>query len=238
MLFMFVAIVPGAAFAGVFSGYLVHKIFFTIAGGAVYLYLFLSVGGSFSLELGLMEDHRVLAMAIPAAAVALMVLLGRVFWPRLRGVWARAKQGARVLGSGREYFLRVFLPSLGAYAAKFGVIAVFLGAYGIPVTFHTVATVVGGNSLANITAVTPGGVGVNQAINAASLHEVTDPATATAYSVSQQLITTAWNIVFAVVLVLAVFGWTGGRALVSSSYADARERAAQVRRESAEVAET
>lgn len=229
MLFMFVAIISGAAFAGVFSGYLVHKIFFTLAGGAIYLYLFLSVGGTFSSELGLLEDHRVLAILIPVAAIALVALLVRAFWPKLRGIWNQAKQGASVLGSARQYFLRVFLPSLGAYVAKFGVIAVFLGAYGIPVTFHTMATVVGGNSLANVTSVTPGGVGVNQAVNAAALSDVTDPQTATAYSISQQLITTAWNIAFAVVLVVAVFGWAGGRALVKASYADARERAGQMR---------
>lgn len=238
MLFMFVAIIPGSKFAGVFSGYLVHKIFFTIAGGAVYLYLFLSVGGSFSTELNLLEDHRALTVLIIVGAVVLIGLLARVFWPKLRGLWAQAKQGASVLGSARHYFVRVFLPSLGAYAAKFGVIAIFLGAYGIPVTFHTVATVVGGNSLANVTSVTPGGVGVNQAINAAALSEVTDSQTATAYSISQQLITTAWNIVFALVLVVAVFGWTGGRALVSASYVDAKERAAQMRGHDKEAPET
>jgi hypothetical protein len=40
---------------------------------------------------------------------------------------------------------------------------------------------------------TSGGVGVNQAINAASLGEVTDLATATAYSLDQQLAVTARN---------------------------------------------
>ena len=66
-------------------------------------------------------------------------------------------------------------------------IAVFLAAYGIPVTFHTVVAVQGGNSIADTVTVTPGGVGVNQAMNNASLRNVTDPATATAYSVGQQL---------------------------------------------------
>lgn len=238
MLFMFVAIIPGSKLAGVFSGYLVHKIFFTVAGGAVYLYLFLSVGGSFSTELGLLEEYRALTVLIIVGAVVLITLLIRAFWPKLRGLWNQAKQGASVLGSARSYLLRVFLPSLGAYVAKFGVIAIFLGAYGIPVTFHTVATVVGGNSLANVTSVTPGGVGVNQAINAAALSEVTDTQTATAYSISQQLITTAWNIIFALVLVVVVFGWTGGRALVSASYVDAKERAAQMRGRSTEAPQT
>jgi hypothetical protein len=39
MLFMFVAIIPGASFAGVFAGYLVQRIFFSVAGALVYVYL-------------------------------------------------------------------------------------------------------------------------------------------------------------------------------------------------------
>ena len=38
-------------------------------------------------------------------------------------------------------------------------------------------TVTGGNSLANTVSATPGGVGINQAINTASLSDVTSPAT-------------------------------------------------------------
>ena len=44
-LIMFVAIIPAATFAGAIAAYLVQKIFFTIAGTFVYLYLFLSVPG-------------------------------------------------------------------------------------------------------------------------------------------------------------------------------------------------
>ena len=234
MLFMFVAIVPTSTFAGVFSGYLVHKIFFTLAGAAVYLYLFLSVPGSFSIELGFLADHAVLSILIVAGAVLLVMLLVRMFWPKLRGVWGRMKEGGSVLGSPKRYFGRVFLPEFLAYIAKLGVIAVFLAAYAIPVTVQTVMTVVGGNSIANVVSVTPGGVGVNQAMNVASLRDVTDPATATAYSVTQQLVTTAWNIIFALVAVVLVFGWTGGKLLVSESYADAKERAAAMRKRSGE----
>ena len=114
------------------------------------------------------------------------------------------------------------LPSFGAWLAKLGVIAVFLAGYGITVTFHTVMSVVGGNSIANTVSVTPGGVGVNQAANVAALSGVTDAATATAYSLGQQLAITAWNIVFAVVLVIWAFGWTGGKLLVEQSYTDAK----------------
>ena len=103
-------------------------------------------------------------------------------------------------------------------------IAVFLTGYGITVTFHSVMSVMGGNSIANTVAVTPGGVGVNQATNVAALNDVTDAATATAFSLGQQLAITAWNIVFAVVLVVWAFGWTGGKLLVEQyGLADAGE---------------
>src|SRR5256885_15734920 len=92
--------------------------------------------------------------------------------------------------------------------------------------FRSLMRICGGNSIANVTSVTPGGAGVTQAFNVASLNGVTDATTATAYSVAQQLVTTAWNILYAILLVVWVFGWTGGKELVSSSYSDAKEKAA------------
>ena len=52
-------------------------------------------------------------------------------------------------------------------------------------------SVMGRNSIANMVSVTPGGVGVNQAANVAALGGETDAATATAYSLGQQLAVTA-----------------------------------------------
>ena len=109
------------------------------------------------------------------------------------------------------------------------VIAAFLAAYAIPVTFDTLMHVVAGNSIANVTSVTPGGVGVTQAFNVASLQGVTTTANATAFSVTQQLIMTAWNILVALVLVVWAFGWTGGKSLVEQSYAQAKEKEAEHR---------
>jgi uncharacterized membrane protein YbhN (UPF0104 family) len=222
MLLMFVAITPGASFGGVLGGALVQKIFFTLAGAFVYIYLFASVPGTFERQFKFPHDHAVLMLATIAGAVVLIVLLVRIFRRKLHGVVEKAKQGGAILARPREYLVRVVLPSLGAWLAKFGVIAVFLSGYGIAVTFHTVMSVMGGNSIANTVSVTPGGVGVNQATNVAALKNVTDPATATAYSLGQQLAVTAWNIGFAVALVIWAFGWASGRVLVEQSYADAK----------------
>jgi uncharacterized membrane protein YbhN (UPF0104 family) len=222
MLLMFVAITPGANFAGVLGGMLVQKIFFTVAGAFVYVYLFASVPGTFERQFELPHDHPVLMATIVAGALLLVAVLVRIFWRKLRGVVAKAKQGGAILARPRAYLVRVVLPSFGAWLAKLGVIAVFLSGYGIAVTFHTVMSVMGGNSIANTVSVTPGGVGVNQATNVAALSGVTDAATATAYSLGQQLAVTAWNIAFAVALVIWAFGWAGGKVLVEQSYADAR----------------
>jgi uncharacterized membrane protein YbhN (UPF0104 family) len=227
MLLMFVAMIPGANFPGVLGGMVVQKIFFTVAGTFVYLYLFLSVAGSFELQLGIPHDHPGLTVLILASGAFLLFLLVRIFWRKLQGLWAKAKQGGAILGRPREYALKVLLPSFGAWLAKLGVTAIFLAAYGIPVTFHTIMSVIGGNSLANTVSATPGGVGINQAVNALALDDVTDPATATAYSLGQQLAITIWNIAFATVLLVWAFGWSGGKLLVRESYDDAKVKVAE-----------
>jgi hypothetical protein len=144
-------------------------------------------------------------------------------------MWAKAKQGAAILGDLRAYVKFVLLPQMGGYVAKVLVIIVFLAAYSIPVTFGSVMSVLGSNQLANILSFTPGGVGVNQAFNSFALNSYTDSTTATAYSIAQQLITTAFNVGFAVVLICVVFGWSGGSKLVRASYTDAKVKAGEMR---------
>jgi uncharacterized membrane protein YbhN (UPF0104 family) len=168
-----------------------------------------------------------LTAVILVGGVGLVVVVSRIFWRKLKGLWESAKEGGSILGRPRDYAVKVALPSFGAWLAKLGVTGVFLAAYGIPVTFHTVMSVIGGNSLANTVSATPGGVGINQAINTASLSSVTDTATATAYSIGQQLAVTAWNVVFALAVVVWAFGWSGGKQLVGSSYDDAKVKVAE-----------
>jgi uncharacterized membrane protein YbhN (UPF0104 family) len=223
-LVMFVAIIPGATFAGSIAAYLVQKIFFTLAGTFVYLYLFLSVPGSFDENLGNVSDHPVGSILIATGAVVLVVLIGRIFWRQVKKLWLQAKQGGVILSRPKEYLTRAFLPSLLSWLCKLTVIGIFLAAFAIPVTFESIMWVTGSGSLANVVSFTPGAVGITQATNALALDTCCDVARDTAidYSTAQQLITTAWNVLVAVVLVVLVFGWTGGKLLVSQSYADAK----------------
>lgn len=228
-LLMFVAIIPSCAFAGALAAYLVQKIFFTIAGTFVYLYLFLSVPGSFDESLGNITEHPVASIVIVVGGAFLLVLLGRIFWRQVKKLWEQAKKGGVILSQPRRYLSRVFLPSLLSWLCKLTVIGIFLAAFAIPVTFESIMWVTGSGSLANVVSVTPGAVGITQATNALALDSCCDVPqnTAVNYSTAQQLITTAWNVLLAVILVVWTFGWTGGRKLVEQSYTDAKVKVAE-----------
>jgi uncharacterized membrane protein YbhN (UPF0104 family) len=227
MLLMFTAIIAGATFAAILGAYAVQKIFFTVIGIFIYLYLFLSVEGSFDIKFAFVHTHPWATAILFGGGAFLLYLLARRIWPRVLHWWDEAKEGGGILAHPRKYFVRVFFPSFLAWVASLGVMAVFLAAYGIPVSFDTLMRICGGNSIANVTSVTPGGAGVTQAFNVASLTGVTDPTTATAYSVAQQLVTTTWNIILGIVLVVWAFGWSGGKQLVGDSYAEAKQKAAE-----------
>ena len=242
MLLMYVAIVKGSTFPGVLGGYVVQKIFYFIIGTLIYIWLFSAVAGSFEFQFGderdALTNHPVLVLGIAAGAIFLVALLLRIFWAFVKKMWARAVEGAAILRDLRAYVKWVLLPQMGGYAAKVMVIVVFLAAYGIPVTFGSVMSVLGSNQLANILSFTPGGIGVNQAFNSFALDSYTDTTTATAYSLGQQLITTAFNVGFAILLICVVFGWQGGSKLVKESYSDAKvkkEEMSEGRREKKEA---
>jgi uncharacterized membrane protein YbhN (UPF0104 family) len=228
MLLMFTTLLAGASFTLIFSALIAQKIPFSIFNIALYTYLFLSVSGSFGIKLGFLEDHTALVVFFLTGAVVLLALLARIFWPKLEKLRAEVASGSAILRSSRRVFTDLFLPELGSYLARLAIVAVFLGAYGIPVSFHNVATVTASNSISNSVSATPGGVGVTQAMNSAALSGSVDASTATAYSIGQQLVISAWAVLFAVIVVSWVFGWSGGKALVESSYADAKVKSKEM----------
>jgi uncharacterized membrane protein YbhN (UPF0104 family) len=232
-LVMFVAIIPSCTLAGSIAAYLVQKIFFTLAGTFVFLYMFLSVPNSFNLNFSNVTAHPFLFVAIIAGIAVGLVILAKVFWRQVKKLWEQAKQGGVILSQPKKYMEWVFLPSFLAWCSKLVVTGIFLGAFAIPVTFDSIMWVSGSGSLASMTSFTPGGIGVTQATNALALKTCcgVPQDTAVAYSTSQQLITTAWNVLFALILVVVVFGWTGGKTLVGDSYSQAKQKAAEMKEE-------
>jgi uncharacterized membrane protein YbhN (UPF0104 family) len=227
MLLMYTSIIVAATFAGILAGFAVQKIFYSLIGTAGYIYLFLTVGGSFDVQFKLITEHTLATVILLAAGAMLVFLVARVLRERIKEWWQDAKVGGQVLVHPRAYFGRVVFPEAISWVAGLGIIAVFLAAYNIPVSFHTIMRVVAGNSIANVTSVTPGGAGVTQGFNVLSLKGITSASNANAYSIAQQLVVTAWGLLFAIVVVVRAFGWTGGKTLVSKSYGQAREKSSE-----------
>jgi uncharacterized membrane protein YbhN (UPF0104 family) len=225
MFIMLTTVIASATFAGMIGGFLVQKIFFTIAASFVWLYLFFTVPGSFDISFEFIKDNPWALVVLLVAGGAVLFIAIRSSWPRVVKWWEQAKDGGQILAHPGAYFGEVFFPELVAWVAGLVSVAVFMAAYSIPVTFHSVMAVTGGNSISNTVAVTPGGAGVNQAFNVAALNGVTDANTATAFSLAQQIVLTAWSLIMALVLMVWVFGWGGGKALVQESYAEAKRRA-------------
>ena len=207
----------------------VQKIFFTVAGTFVYVYLFL-VGA------GLVRASARLLARPPGAGRAadrrrrglLIVLLVRdLLAASCKGLWEKAKQGGAILAPPRDYLVRVVLPVVRRVAAKLGVIAVFLAGYGITSRSTRSCAVIGGNSIANTSRSRRAASGVNQATNVAALNDVTRrrdrdrvlarPAAASPPGTSSsRSSSSSW-----------AFGWTGGKLLVEQSYADAKVKVAE-----------
>ena len=56
---MYTSIIVAATFAGILAAYVIQKAFYTIIGISCYVYLFATVGGSFSLQLGFIQEPSV-----------------------------------------------------------------------------------------------------------------------------------------------------------------------------------
>ena len=158
----------------------------------------------------------------------LIVVVGRIFWRQVKKLWAQAKQGGVILTTPKRYLTRAFLPSLASWLCKLTVTGIFLAAFAIPVTFESIMWITGSGSLANVVSFTPGASASPRRRTRWRCNTCCDVAneTAVAYSTAQQLITTAWNVVFALVLTVLVFGWTGGKVLVGEAYSDAKVKVA------------
>ena len=222
MLFMFLAIIPGATAAGMASGFGVSKIFFFVAGMLTYAYLFITISGALNEAIGGITNHLPALGAILVAVVVLIVVLLKAFRQKAVDAVKNLKQGAAILRTPRRLVLAVLLPQFAGYCCQIGVTAAFMKGYGIPVSLGNILLNNAANSLATLTAVTPGGVGATQGLTTLALYGTASAQEIAAYSLSQQLVLTLWNCVLAAVLVLIFFGWSGGREIVSNSLVHAR----------------
>ena len=227
-LLMYVALIRGSTFAGVLGATLVQKIFYTVHR---------HVRLPLSLHLGSRDvrpparrsstRHRLLVPLLIAGAVVLVVLLAKRFWSRIQGLWEKAKQGGAILASKRDYTLKVLLPSFGSWIAKLAVVGIFLAAYSIPghVPHHHVGD---RRQLAREYGLVHARrrryhagrqqrLPLERHLDRKRNRLLARPA-AHRHRLERSL---------RVVLVVWVFGWTGGKQLVGTSYTGAKEKAAE-----------
>ncbi len=235
MAFMFLAIIPGATAAGVASGFGVHQIFFAVAGVLTYGFLFWRISGALNETIGGISNHLpVLLLILIGLVIGVMVLL-KAFKQKAIGAMENLKQGAAILQTPWRYLVGVLLLQVTAYGFELLTSFIFMRGYGIPATVSAVLLNTAANSIATLTAVTPGGVGTSQALTTVALNGIADPATIVAYSLTQQLTLTAWNCVFAALLVVVFFGYKGGKSIVTNSLVQARSEFKEKRAASKEA---
>lgn len=95
MFVMLTTVIASAIFAGMFGCFMVQKIFFVLAGAFVYVYLFLSVPGSFDIDFSWIKEHPWTVVILLASGAAVIALMVRQFWPKVVKWWDETKEGAR-----------------------------------------------------------------------------------------------------------------------------------------------
>jgi uncharacterized membrane protein YbhN (UPF0104 family) len=221
---MFRAIITGSAFAGILAGGVVQNLFFGVVGGLNYLYLFLTREGSADKSADQATSDSGPKIVFLVLAALLLLIVARFLWKRYRKVWDDAKAGAAILRRPRVYVTHVLVLQVSSYAARVGVNATFMYAFGIPVTVRNVFLIIAANSVSSTFAVTPGGVGTQQAMASFALRDVAPASTVTAYSLAQQMILIAWNITFGLVAMASTFGWSATKDMVRESRKKSKEK--------------
>ena len=101
-----------------------------------------------------------------------------------------------------------------SYIARMGVNATFMYAFHIPVSVTNVFLIVAAASVSSTVAVAPGAVGAQTALASVVLKGVAPQSAIAAYSIGQQVITTAWNVAFGLTLLATEIGWKATRELI------------------------
>ena len=162
---------------------------------------------------GLASDQPLLASGI-AVVLVIAAVAGLVFGRHKLGqAWRQIREGIAILHPPARYLRALFLPSLASWLFSCAAYVVLLDAFGIPVTFWTVALALGSNALAGAVRITPGGLGTSQALDVIALRDYAPPEAVTAFSLSEVAISAVVSVTVATVALVSVSGWRGTRSL-------------------------
>ena len=210
MLGLYRAQIQASSAIGLVGAGAAQNAFFLLAGASICVGVVVVRPNLFALHLSSLAGHA-------ALAVAAAVVIGLGVWVVLRrfdDIRSEAREGAAILATPRVYATEVLLVEVASYAARVGVTATFMRAYDVPVSPQSVALILAVNALASTFALTPGGVGTQQALATAALRNTASSSVIAAYSLGQQLILAVWDMAFGLVVLWSAIGWTATRALV------------------------
>lgn len=214
--------ISGARVPTLISTYAVNSIAFTVFALLNILIVVALFGGTIANHVStslkpagdFLRDQPLISALGLGMIVLATALLARFARSRANGIGDQLAAGGAILRQPRRYLVCAFVPALGSYACRLGYTVVFMAAFGIPVTLETAFLMLGARLVASLLAVTPGGIGVNQAIDVAIMSAYAPANVVTAASLSRDVIVKAWNIAFGLLLAVAVFGWQGAARLI------------------------
>lgn len=195
---------------GLVGAGVVQNAFFLVVAAAIAVGLIVLRPGLFSLTGGSLEDHAALALV----ATIVIVLVGWAALRHFQNTWVDAREGAAILTAPRAYATDVLLVEIASYTARIAVTATFMRAYHLRVTPSNVLVILAVNATASTLALTPGGVGTQQALATATLRNTASSSVVAAFSLGQQLILAAWDVAFGMLMLWSAIGWSATHALV------------------------
>jgi len=206
MLGIYRARIQASTALGLVGAGVVQNAFYVVVGVAVCIALIATQQGALDPQLGSLYAHAVLV-------VVGAIVLGVLAWVLVRRckALAGARDGVAILAQPRVYAVQVLAVELAAYVMRAAVTGLFMAAYGLPVSPQSVLLVLAVNSISSTLAFTPGGVGTQQALASAALRNVAPSSVVAAFSLGQQLILAAWDIVFGALALASIFGWRATR---------------------------
>jgi uncharacterized membrane protein YbhN (UPF0104 family) len=202
MLGLYRAQIQQSSVAGLLGASFVQNVVYLMIGAVLCLILVASRPASFDVHFAWAHQHTLLVLV----GVAVSVIAGRILWRRFRRSWTDAVEGAAILTHPHRYVTQVAGLQLASYVLRLGVTGTFLLAYHIPVSARTIFLVLAANSISSTFALTPGGLGSQQVLASVALRRVAASNVVAAFSLGQQLIVMAWD----VILGLFLLGWTIG----------------------------